>query len=431
MARELIPGDVSIRSVKPGDPRNRLTDGDGLYLKLFVKGGSHGWRLDYTINGVRKNLSLGTYPDTGLALARKKADEARRLVSEGIDPSDVRKAARAEVLRKRQVQDLVDAGLPAVDSFEAVAREWLTLRHAPQVSDGQSERTTARLEREVFPWIGSMPIASIKAPAILECLRRVESRGALGTAHRVKQACGQVFRYGIATGRCENDPAADLRDALVSVVVAHHPAITDPKRVGELLRAIDVYKGQAVTRTALQLAPLVFQRPGELRHAEWAEVDLDAALWTIASSRMKRNKQAKLTGGDHVVPLARQAVALLLDLQPLTGHGRYVFPGLRTDKRPMSDNTVLSALRRMGFPKDEMTGHGFRAMARTMLAERLGVGESVIEAQLAHNVRDSLGRAYNRTEFAEQRRTMMQIWADYLDGLRKGGDVVPIRGHTG
>jgi len=431
MARELIPGDVSIRSVKPGDPRNRLTDGDGLYLKLFVKGGSHGWRLDYTINGVRKNLSLGTYPDTGLALARKKADEARRLVSEGIDPSDVRKAARAEVLRKRQVQDLVDAGLPAVDSFEAVAREWLTLRHAPEVSDGQSERTTARLEREVFPWIGRMPIASIKAPAILECLRRVEARGALGTAHRVKQACGQVFRYGIATGRCENDPAADLRDALVSVVVAHHPAITDPKRVGELLRAIDVYKGQAVTRTALQLAPLVFQRPGELRHAEWAEVDLDAALWTIASSRMKRNKQAKLTGGDHVVPLARQAVALLLDLQPLTGHGRYVFPGLRTDKRPMSDNTVLSALRRMGFPKDEMTGHGFRAMARTMLAERLGVGESVIEAQLAHNVRDSLGRAYNRTEFAEQRRTMMQIWADYLDGLRKGGDVVPIRGHTG
>ena len=329
------------------------------------------------------------------------------------------------------MQDLVDAGLPAVGSFEAVAREWLTLRHAPQVSDGQSERTTARLEREVFPWIGRMPIASIKAPAILECLRRVEARGALGTAHRVKQACGQVFRYGIATGRCENDPAADLRDALVSVVVAHRPAITDPKRVGELLRALDVYKGHPVTRAALQLAPLVFQRPGELRRAEWAEVDLDAALWTIASDRMKRTKQGKLTGGDHVVPLARQAVAVLRDLQPLTGHGRYVFPSLRTDERPMSDNAVLSALRRMGFPKDEMTGHGFRAMARTMLAERLGVDESVIEAQLAHNVRDSLGRAYNRTEFAEQRRTMMQTWADYLDRLRKGGDVVPIRERTG
>lgn len=431
MARDLIPGDVSIRSIKPGDPRSRLSDGDGLYLKLFVKGGSHGWRLDYTISGVRKNLSLGTYPDTGLALARKKADEARRLVSEGVDPSDVRKKAKAVALRKRQAQDLVDAGMPAVDSFEAVAREWLTMVHAVKVSEGQSERTTARLEREVFPWIGHMPIGTIRAQVILECLRRVEARGALGTAHRVKQACGQVFRYGIATGRCEHDPAADLRDALVSVVVAHRPAITDPKRVGELMRSLDVYKGHPVTRAALQLAPLVFQRPGELRRAEWAEIDLEAALWTIASDRMKRTKQGKLTGGDHVVPLARQAVAVLRDLQPLTGHGRYVFPSLRTDERPMSDNAVLSALRRMGFPKDEMTGHGFRAMARTMLAERLGVDESVIEAQLAHNVRDSLGRAYNRTEFAEQRRTMMQTWADYLDRLRKGGDVVPIRERTG
>jgi Arm DNA-binding domain len=270
MARDLIPGDVAIRSIKPGDPRGRLGDGDGLYLKLFVKGGSHGWRLDYTVDGARKTLSLGTYPDTSLALARKKADEARGLVSAGVDPSDMRKAAKADALRQREAKSLADAGLPALDSFEAVAREWLEQVHAATVSDGQLQRTQLRLEREVFPWLGRQPIASVKAPAVLECLRRVEARGALGTAHRVKQACGQVFRYGIATGRCERDPAADLRDALASVIVAHRPAITDPKRVGELLRAIDSYQGHAVTRTALQLAPLVFQRPGELRRAEWA-----------------------------------------------------------------------------------------------------------------------------------------------------------------
>ena len=251
MARDLISGDVTIRAIKPGDSRGRLSDGDGLYLKLFVKGGSHGWRLDYTVDGVRKTLSLGTYPDTGLALARKKADGARAIVSGGVDPSDVRKAAKVEAQRVRQAKSLADAGLPAIDSFEAVAHEWLEQVHAAKVSDGQRERTQLRLEREVFPWLGRQPLAGIKAPAVLECLRRVEARGALGTAHRVKQACGQVFRYGIATGRCERDPAADLRDALASVVVAHRPAITDPKRVGELLRAIDVYRGHPVTRTAL------------------------------------------------------------------------------------------------------------------------------------------------------------------------------------
>jgi integrase len=234
----------------------------------------------------------------------------------------------------------------------------------------------------------------------------------------------QVFRYGIATDRCEIDPSAALQDALTPVVVTHHAAITDPKRVGELLRAISGYKGHLITRVALQLAPLVFQRPAELRKAEWAEFDLDAAHWTIPSQRMKRTIQGKVSGSAHVVPLATQAVAALRELKPLTGHGRYVFPSPRSDDRPMSDNAVLSALRRMGFPKDEMTGHGFRAMARTMMAERLGVDEAVIEAQLAHSVRDGLGRAYNRTEFVEQRRKMMQTWADYLDGLRKDGEVV-------
>ena len=426
MARDLITGDSAIRSIKPGDPRKRLSDGDGLYLRLFVKGGAHGWRLDYTHNGVRKNLSLGTYPDTGLALARKKADEARRLVSAGTDPSDVRKAAKATALRARAADALADAGLPPADSFEAVAREWLGTVHGVKVSDGHADRTRIRLEQDVFPWLGRRPVGGIKPAELLACLRRVEERGAIETAHRVNQASGQVFRYAIASDRCDRDPTADLREALTPIQARHHAAITDPKRVGELLRACDSYRGHPITRAALALAPLLFQRPGELRHAEWAEIDMDAGLWTIPADRMKRSKQGKANGPDHLVPMSRQAVAILADLQPLTGAGRYVFPSMRTKDRPMSDAAVLAALRRMGFPKDEMTGHGWRATARTMLDERLGVDVAVIEAQLAHSVGDSLGRAYNRTEFLDQRRAMMQTWADYLDRLRKGGEVVQL-----
>lgn len=430
MARDLIASDTTIKAIKPGDPRKRLSDGDGLYLRLFVKGGSHGWRLDYTIHGKRKNLSLGTYPDTGLALARKKAQEARQLVSQGMDPSDVRKADKVTKQRARQAEQLAAAGKPPADSFEAIAREWMGTVHDAKVSDGHAQRTRIRLEQDVFPWLGRRPLREITAPELLACLRRVEGRGAIETAHRINQACGQVFRYGIATGACASNPASDLRDALTPIQSRHHPAITDPKRVGELLRAIDDYKGQPVTRAALVLAPLVFQRPGELRNAEWPEFDLDAGTWTIPSARMKRNKAGKASGAPHLVPLSTQAVAVLRDLQPLTGHGRYLFPSQRGQGRPMSDATVQAALRRMGYPKDEMTGHGFRAMARTMLAERLGVDEAVIEAQLAHSVRDSLGRAYNRTEFLAQRRNMMQTWADYLDRLRKGGQVVPLHAHT-
>jgi integrase len=427
MARDLIPSDKTIKAIKPGDARKRLTDGDGLYLLLFVKGASHGWRFAYTHAGKRNILSLGTYPDTGLAQARRKAEEARAQVSAGTDPSESRKQSKAAAAQRRAANKLAEAGLPAADSFEGVAREWLSKVHAGKVSAGHAERTRIRLEQDVFPWLGRRPISTMKAPELLEALRRIEARGAIETAHRAKQACGQVFRYGIATGRCDRDIAADLRDALTPVQVEHHAAITDPVRVGELLRAIDSYKGHGVTRAALQLAPLVFQRPGELRKSVWAEFDLDAGLWTIPSERMKRTKQQKVSGAAHIVPLSGQAVAVLRDLHPLTGHGRFVFPSLLTGERPMSDAAVLAALRRMGFPRDEMTGHGFRAMARTMLAERLGVADAVIEAQLGHNVNDSLGRAYNRTEFVEQRRTMMQTWADYLDKLRKGADVVPLR----
>lgn len=431
MARDLIPGDVTIRNIKAGDTRKRLSDGAGLYLLLFVKGGAHGWRFDYSLQGVRKTISLGTYPDTGLSLARKKADEARRLVSEGKDPSEERKADKAQAQLQHEAARREAKGLPPLDAFEPVALEWLDRVHSHKVSAGHAERTRIRLEHDLFPWIGRLPLASIRAPDVLACLRRVEARGALETAHRVRQAAGQVFRYGVATGRCERDPSADLRDALPPVQVKHHAAITDPVRTGELLRAIDDYLGHPVTRAALQLAALVFQRPGELRAAEWAEIDMVGALWTIPAARMKRNKIGKASGLPHLVPLSRQAVAVLQDLQPLTGGGRFVFPSPRTENRPLSDNGILSALRRMGFGKDEMTGHGVRAMARTLLHERLNVPPEVIEAQLAHGVPDALGRAYNRTEFLEQRRAMMQTWADYLDRLRKGGDVLPLRSGGG
>lgn len=419
MPRHLISGDAAIRAVKAGDSRARLSDGDGLYLKLFVKGGSHGWRIDYSFAGKRNTLSLGTYPDVGLAAARRKADDVRRLVGDGVDPSATRKSGKSEVVKRRVEEARADAGLAPSGSFEAVARDWIATIHTAKVSSGHADRTRLRLEQDVFPWIGRMPIGDIKPPTLLECLRRVEARGAIETAHRIRQACGQVFRFGIASGLCKRDAAADLRDALRPVQVKHLAAITDPKRTGELLRCIDDYRGQPVTRAALRLAPLVFQRPGELRQAEWSEVDLEQATWTIAPHRMKRTKDGKESGPSHVVPLSTQAVAVLRELKPLTGHGRYLFPGLRTSERPMSDNAVLSALRRMGYPKDEISGHGFRAMARTMLAERLNVAESVIEAQLARSVPDSLGRAYNRTEFLAQRRQMMQTWADYLDALRR------------
>lgn len=390
--------DIQIKKAQPGAKAIRLYDERGLYLEIAPKGGKW-WRFKYTFGGKEKLLSLGTYPDTGLRLAREKRDRAREQVASGVDPSEARKAEKAS--RVAEVEN----------SFEAVAREWHSMVHQHKVSAGHAARTLIRLQQ-------ATAVGAVTPPQLLQTLRRIESRGAIETAHRAKQACGQVFRYAIATGRAERDPSADLRDALKPVVVEHMAAITDPKRVGELLRAIEDYKGQPVTRFALQLAPLVFVRPGELRKAEWVEFDLDAAEWRIPAGRMKRTKQEKLSAPPHLVPLSKQAVAILKELQALTGDGRYVFPSLLTSQRPMSDNAVLTALRRMGFPKDEMTGHGFRAMARTLMVERLDIDEAVVEAQLAHSVKDSLGRAYNRTEFMAQRRRMLQTWADYLDQLR-------------
>jgi integrase len=403
--------DVQIRKSSTSDKPLRLYDERGLYLEVRPNGGKW-WRLKYRHGGKEKLLSLGTYPDTSLKDARERRDKERQLLASGVDPSVARQAKEAS----RAAAD--------ASSFEVVAREWHRTIHLQKVSEGHAARTLIRLEQDVFPWVGSRPVGEITAPELLRAIRRIESRGAIETAHRALQSCGQVFRYAIATGRADRDPVPDLRGALKPVHVEHMPAITDPRRVGELLRAIHDYPGMPVTCTALKLAPLVFVRPGELRKAEWQEFDLELAEWRIPAAKMKGTKQQKERGPAHVVPLPKQAVQLLRDLQRLTGDGRFLFPSLRTGERPMSDAAVLAALRRMGFPKDEMTGHGFRAMARTMLAEQLGVDEAVIEAQLAHAVKDTLGRAYNRTEFLRQRRAMLQQWADYLDALRTSDEVV-------
>lgn len=428
MPKYLIASDKTLKAIKPGDERKRINDGEGLYLQLFVKGGSHGWRFAYTFATKRNILSLGTYPAVGLSLARSKADEARRQVAAGIDPSAARQEAKAVTARKQEAERLADAGLPPIGSFEAVAREWLVKNHEIKVSAGHAQRTRIRLEQDAFPWIGRRPIGEIEAPELLQALRRVEARGAIETAHRIKDACGQVFRYGIAIGACSRNPAADLRDALQPVRTKHHAAIVDPVQVGQLLRDMHDYSGSPATRAALGLSALLLLRPGELRHMEWSWLDLDGGVLTVPGEVMKRTKADKADGPPHIVPLATQAVAILRELEPLTGSGRFVFPALTSKQRCMSENTVRSALRRLGYGNDDMTAHGFRATARTMIAERLAVPAEVIEAQLAHAVGDALGRAYNRTQFAEQRRIMMQAWADYLDKLRKGAAVVPIGG---
>lgn len=427
MPRHLIPSDLTIRAIKPGDARKRLSDGDGLVLLLFVNAdGEHGWRFDYRFGGKRNMLSLGMYPDTTLAIARRKADAARHLLAEGFDPSQKRKAERETLAKVREADAREAQGLPPLDSFEAVAREWYAVKR-DQWAASYGDKIIARFEADVFPWIGKHPIANITPPQVLEVMRRIEARGVVETAHRALQDSSQVFRYAVAIGKATTNPARELKDALRRPNSRHFPAIIDPKRFGELLRACDDYAATPVVRAALKLAPMLLLRPGELRFAQWSEIDLDAAMWTVPAVRMKRELRAKLHGAPHLVPLPKQAVAVLRELHMVTGHGPMVFRGERHHDRAMSENTVNAALRAMGFPQDEVTGHGFRATARTMLHERLGFDPHVIEAQLAHSVRDSLGRAYNRTEFLEQRRKMLQAWADYLDKLRRGGDVVTLR----
>ena len=389
---------AAVKAAKPKNKPARLFDEKGLYLEVSPAGGKW-WRFKYRFDGKEKRLSMGVYPDVSLKGARERRDEARRLLADGIDPSEHRKAMRTARVDR------------AANSFEVVAREWFAARVATW-SASHADRIIRRLERDIFPWIGGKPISEIGPPELLSVVRKIEKRGALETAHRALSNCGQVFRYAVATGRAERDPAGDLRGALPPVKGEHFAATTDPARLAEILRAIDDYRGTLTVHCALRLAPLVFVRPGELRSAEWADIDLGAGEWRYTVTK---------TNTPHIVPLSRQAIAVLRQLQPVTGRGRFVFPSARSDSRPMSDNAVLAAMRRMGIPKDEMSGHGFRAAARTILDEVLGVRPDLIEHQLAHAVRDPNGRAYNRTTYLPERRQMMQDWADYLDQLKAPG----------
>jgi integrase len=405
MPKRIMPlTDLKIAKTKPQKKPRTLFDGDGLYLLVTPTGGKL-WRFKYRIDGKGKLLAIGAYPEISLADARQRRDEARKQVAHGIDPGAVRKAQK-------------QAETEETETFEVVAREWHT-KFSPSWAASHADTTISRMERDLFPWIGKRPISEIKAPELLGALRRVESRGALESARRLKIIAGQVFRYAVATGRAERDPSGDLKGALAPPQEKHHAAITDPKEVAPLLRAIDGYQGHFVVKCALRLAPMLFVRPGELRHAEWAEIDLDEAGWNIPGVKMKMKEP-------HLVPLPKQAVEILQELQPLTGASRYVFPSARSFVRPMSENAILAALRRMGYDKDTMTGHGFRAMARTILDEVLQVRPDFIEHQLAHTVRDPNGRAYNRTAHLVERRKMMQQWADYLDGLKAGAVVIPM-----
>ncbi|MFM8330310.1 MAG: tyrosine-type recombinase/integrase [Candidatus Methylumidiphilus sp.] len=397
--------DNAIRNAKPGEKPVKLADEKGLFLLIAPAGGKW-WRLKYRFGGKEKLLSLGIYPETGLKDAREKRDQARKALAQGIDPGEQRKAMKT-------------AQTAETDTFEVVAREWFA-KYQPTWATTHADKIISRLEKDAFPWLGKRPIREINAPEILTVLRRIEARGALDTAHRVHQNCGQIFRYAVATGRTDRDPCGDLRGALPPDKREHFAALTDPADVAELLRAIDGFRGTFVVQCALKLAPLFFVRPGELRQAEWKDFDLDAAEWRYTVSKTKT---------EHLVPLSRQAVAILRELHALTGNGPHVFPG-RDPKKAMSEAAVNAALKRMGYDtKTQITGHGFRAMARTMLHQdkALGFAPEVIEHQLAHRVLDALGSAYNRTKFIDERRRMMQAWADHLEGLKSGAQVILLK----
>ena len=388
--------DKAVKNAKPTEKAHKLFDARGLYLLITTKGQKY-WRLKYRIDNKEKLLALGVYPDVTLKMARQRRDDARRLVADGIDPGQQRKAIKAT--KKEQEQN----------SFELIAREWF-VKNQRVWRQSHGSKIIRRLERDIFPYLGNRPVAAIEPPDLLKVIQKIERRGAIDTAHRAMQNCGQIFRYAVATGRAKRDPTNDLRGALTPVNGGNFAAITDPNEVGALLRMIEDYDGTPVVQAALKLAPLLFVRPGELRTAKWCDIDLEEALWSFRVSK---------TDTDHIVPLSQQAVAILQDINPLTQHSEFVFPSARSSNRPMSENAILGALRRMEIPKEKMSGHGFRAMARTILDEVLEFPIHIIEQQLAHEVRDALGRAYNRTKHLKQRIIMMQKWADFLDKLRE------------
>ncbi|MGA8141153.1 MAG: integrase arm-type DNA-binding domain-containing protein [Desulfobaccales bacterium] len=405
MPKRIVPlNDTKVRMTKPAEKPQKFFDGGGLFLLVTPTGGKL-WRFKYRFGASERLLCIGTYPETSLAEARLRRDQASALLAKGVDPRETKKAQKA-------------AGNQETETFEIIAREWYA-KFSPSWATSHAKTTIRRLELFIFPWLGARPVKTITAPELLAALRRIEAKGALETAHRVKQVCGQVFRYDIATGRAERDPSGDLRGAIPAASGKHMATITAPKEIAGLLRSIDDYRGGIVTRCALQLAPLVFVRPGELRQAEWSEFNLETAEWRIPAEKMK-------AGAVHIVPLSRQAIDILREIHPLTGHGRYVFPSPRTDSRPMSSNAILSALRRMGYAKDEMSGHGFRSMASTLLNEQ-GWNRDAIERQLAHAERNRVRAAYNYAEFMPERKKMMQAWADYLEGIKTGAKIIPLR----
>jgi integrase len=401
--------DLEIRKTKPTTKPVRLFDGGGLYLEISPSGGKL-WRLKYRFGGKEKKLGFGVYPEISLAVARERRDEARRLLANEIDPGEnrkVQKAAKAEV---------------ASNSFEVVGREWFA-KMKPEWVESHSKKIMARLENDLFPWLGERPIAELSAKEILDVLKRISDRGAKDTAKRAQQDCGAIFRYAIQTSRVKYNPIPDLRGALPTAIGGNFAAITDPVKVGELLRAIDGFNGTFIVKCALRLSPYLFVRPGELRQAKWADFDLDNAEWRFLVSKVKKIDEPR----EHIVPLSSQAVQVLRELYPLTSYSNFVFPGARSSQRAMSEAAVNAALRRLGYDtKTEITGHGFRAMARTILHEVHGIAPEVIEHQLAHKVPDTLGTSYNRTKFLVARREMMQVWADYLDKLKVGAEVITV-----
>ena len=379
-------------------------DGAGLYLLINKTGGKY-WRYNYRFMGKHKTLSIGVYPDISLKEARDLHHQAKRLLSDGIDPTQKKQLDKSLKIEQSQ------------NTFKAIALEWID-RQRPTWAKTHTDNVEGRLKNHAFDYIGNRPIVDITAPELLAMLRRIEAVGHHETAHRVRSVCGQVFRYAIVTGRAQRDPSIDLKGALTSVKTTSFAALTDPKEIGGLLRAIDDYTGDFVTKCALRLAPLVFVRPGELRHAEWTEFNFESNEWLIPAEKMKMKIE-------HIVPLSEQAINILLEIKAVTGKGKYVFPSVRSRSRPMSENTVNAALRRMGYTREEMTGHGFRAMASTLLNEQ-GFDVDWIESQLAHSERNKVRAAYNRAKYLPQRKGMMKQWANYLDTLKNGADVIPI-----
>lgn len=397
----------------PGKARARLACSGGLYLEVSPAG-SKRWFYKYRKDGKEGRMALGSYPEVGAKDARKARDAAKLKKSTGVDPVQVRKLEKLK------------ATTTEGETFKATALEWYSMK-LDSWSSHYAIREKRNLEKDLFPYMGSRRISDIEAIEVLAAVRMVEERGALDVAHRVLTTAGQVWRYAVATGRAKRDITADIRGALKPHHGKHYAAITDPVKLGELIRVIRGYQGGPIVRAALQLAPMLFQRPGELRAAEWAEFDLDRAMWTIPAARMKRSVEGKRNGAPHQVPLPMQAVEILRRLYPLTGHGLLVFHGERSHERPISDNTLRAALLTLGYGPDVQSVHGFRATARTLLAEELNIDPLVIEAQLAHAVKDANGRAYNRTQYLKHRTAMMQQWADYLDKLAAGGDVIQFK----